>query len=103
LARFSSEGAAFLSFSVDREAKDILFAAVFDGPISDDDQDAVWEIEWAVGAQLDDDWQANTQFVRLEEGGFSVPDRSITLFDREAGVSPKALRATVLIRHGRSP
>lgn len=94
-------GLVSYSFSVDRDAKDILMTAVFDGPISDDDQDEILCLEGAVGGQIPDDWQANTLRVRLGQGEITTPGLSTVIFQRGSAVTPKDLLATVLRRHGR--
>jgi hypothetical protein len=50
------------SFAVDRQAKKVWLKAHFDQPFGEDEQAAIWDIEGAVGSQLPDDWQANTEF-----------------------------------------
>jgi hypothetical protein len=95
------KGLASYAFAVDRHAKEVLLTAAFDGSVSDDDRDEIWAIEGAVGAQLPDDWQANTQIILLHDGGSAPLPQSITIFERGTAVNPKALRAEVHARHGR--
>lgn len=89
------------SFTVDRDAKDVLLIAVFDGPISDDDRDEILALEGAVGGQIPADWQANTRLVLLEEGEATAPGASTVIFQRGSAVTPNALVTEVLGRHGR--
>lgn len=94
------EGLFSYSFSVDRKARNVELIALFDKPVSDDDQDEIWAIEAEVGGQLFEDWQANTQIILLDGTGSPLSDQFITIFERGTAVHPKTLEREVRQRHG---
>jgi len=98
--RYPPKNLASYSFAVDRDARDVLLIAVFDGPITDDDRDEILALEGAVGGQIPADWQANTRLVLLDQET-TAPGPSTVIFQRGSAVTPNVLLAEVLSRHGR--
>lgn len=78
------------SFDIDPESKKILLNAYFDAPISDDEEENMWNIEGRVADHFPDEWRVNTKIEILTTS--HIPDifRSGTLYRRGDKETPRA-------------